>query len=658
MPSNTGQTNDPSGDHTLHPMLASQKSSKVPQEIWENIIKVGDLSGATLKALRLTTSFLKDFATPELFKVACVSVNKANIIAFEHILASPHLSRHIQTLVLDAATYESRITTKKYADRAAKYFKEVLGLKEPGYLSASNLREVLEDETSNTAFGQLFRAGFVSYYTRAEFQDTMFSEAQQVRQEPGRWHPTLDWINPTRQIMRPLFHDIFYSCPKLCRVELSTRWESTTNEPLRQFLAATLTPAELGTITAGVPLSPITQQAGVAQSLFSGPGPLARSLHPLSLPPCVVVTVRGRRLSSMMLQSLIRQMTVSKGRIQCLTLGHEDHYPEVLNLNPEVPHLRDTWTRSISPLELTLFPAKWSKPGVDALVLAFSSLRVLKVRLSHGAYNSRTIRHAFQSITGLEQLAFIIEDNGDIARYSSLHELLLKDRQGNGDCHFHDAHLVDIYDHRSTSIFQPVQSQDMLSFGDAHPANMLRLLNPVPWQNMVSLRLGKMKATRHDLATLLIMVSPTLRHLSLYHVCLGSCTCVVPLQQWQPAWRGFKSDTSDRYDFWSKAVIMINNVLTLQTCEITLHGEDSQALERALLMTFSSSNHDYVNEAMANDNLLGDYVIGAHRQTLKQWIYSEYVVPKMADGPSRGRKRKLVDVGDGAGGGSGSGTNV
>lgn len=237
----------------------------LPAEIWLLIID-DSLTNPELKQVRLVSTAFYDYATPHLFRHVYFSLNEPNMKALANIAASPHLRNHVKSLYIDPAVYYDRVveSAESYASKGEEYFSQLLGttpeVKEPR-LSATMLRKMLiaypEEQVARNLklpvdLVRQFRAGFRSYNDQSRYQGS-FGAARE-----RHWDAC--------------FVDALILFKNVTNVELHITWKDASASALKEYLYPSLHE---------------TNGTSNYRSCFRGPGPMARNMHPLHLPPQV-----------------------------------------------------------------------------------------------------------------------------------------------------------------------------------------------------------------------------------------------------------------------------------------------------------------------------------------------------------------------------------
>lgn len=263
----------------LFTMLTLPALSLFPREVWEIILKDDCLHRADLKKIRLVARTLSDIVTPTLFEQICFSANVETIYAFTQLLRCENLVQHVKTLVVYTTTYKHCETTEHYAELVRLHFLSTLELRRPAF-SKENLMKILDSRPHTTIPGypaienesaQIFRMGYKQYLSAAEFQDKY-----------------LEYL---------CYEDLVcvIACLKgLRRIILSPNWHLPGGH-LHRLSAVTWDPeikkeiehseSLLDLITRQSEFHPLEHRGWV----FTGPGPTARSMHPLHIPPTPTV---------------------------------------------------------------------------------------------------------------------------------------------------------------------------------------------------------------------------------------------------------------------------------------------------------------------------------------------------------------------------------
>jgi hypothetical protein len=308
------------------------------------------------------------------------------------------------------------------------------------------------------------------------------------------------------------------------------------------------------------------------------------------------------------------------------------------------------------------------------LKTAFSSLKKLELRIDtlrkDKPFNCRGISYFGFLPQGLQSMQNVVDismslpndrphPNGVI----DLFQVMLQrsySPHGPESCHVLETTDTDVSDTRNSTIWLPSNDLSNGTAGDdwttmptttRPPAALLRILNPNPWPRLVKLSLSRIRATKFDLASLFITVSNSLRSLQLYNVRIGKCGCADRPIGGALQWTELYDWQSQGKDHWYDTMIMMSNVLQLQSCRVVLIPEDLSLLLKQL-KNFAGFPDTLADRVTTRPALLGEYVVQARGDGLARWLVSKFdsegshaAEDKTVNSSVSGsRKRKAADM--------------
>jgi len=603
-----------------------------PPEIWTMILKHDFLQRVDLKNVRLVCRALREIVTPMLFEEVCFSASFDTVISFSHLLTSQDLVQHVKTLVVDTTTYKKCDTKEDYAKLASSHFRDTLYLSGPAF-ECSNLMEMLDERpyiripgyhwTEGAGFS--FHTGYIQYQAAAEFQ-ALYLE-------------------------HDCYSDLVHVIPQLKdlrRIKLSPDWHLPSSH-LQQLRKVAWHPAFeeeidnsesiLDLITRQVAWHPL----GIQGWVFTGPGPTARNMYPLHVPP--TRSFPPAKPAPFLIQTAMPPDLCYDASI----VGHLIQALSTCNTT-----LEQVSFSGLPIYSLARHATKYPFPSTNTMILSmdiFRSLKKLTLEMDHESSVDPADQSVFldthkifskftQAMSNVEVLSIGFsgwpETSCEVPH--DLFKLMLEDSSQHAShdrtiftCHRDELSTTDVNDTRNLSVWCPsseVPRYDLFKNPPANPqlalplhessSKLLRILPVSPWPRLINLTLNQIVATKFDLASMMIMVAPTLRALTLNQVTIRDCPCEFDERLHDDELVDVDEPSQLKSLQWYEVKIMLHNVLKLDACVIQGWYERVFVNEVSRRLEWTESEvTDVINSV---DNFLGRYVLESEGESPALWL--------------------------------------
>ena len=499
--------------------MDTSSTAILPAELINIIVQTGDFLREELKTLRRVNRAFVDAATPLLFGSIFFSPNRGNLDSWTKIAETQHLRKHVTFIYVDSTRWSPSLTLEHYAHLARHVFRETLDRncfcdEDGGKLilnllcNEASLLKVLRNETSGASeilsreCPAALREGIHMHKTLGLAQKRLFNEK-----------PDIVWTSLTNGLK---------SFQKAKKVTFVDKWPMCLDHSITKYVLGAMetngNDAEIESTVASSrsalstnPWSRQSREISWKPSTYNPypmPGSIARSLHPMHLPPLPAQYFHPSRFAQFF--------------YYFLRAAHEAHFhPEELMLPVDGP-VNDSWNSwsawsaweppllgkqgkgcAITLATFGYGPRPTAASAPQLFPSVFSELRALKLTIDPGTCSGSQVgRNGFRnlghvaslirSLRRIEDLAVFFDDGID--RYGDDLEAMI--------CLVDD--LFDIHATAGTDL------------GAINTSTMP--LDDNPWPHMQCLALGGMAASDISLMTLLPHCYSTLTGLTLWAI--------------------------------------------------------------------------------------------------------------------------------------------
>jgi hypothetical protein len=584
----------------------------LPPELWTRILLDSSFSGVDFKKFRLVNSVFKDIITPTLFRHAWYSVTETNIANLDNLLAAEELRRNIKTLYIDNAMFIPHLPAIEYRSLLAGYMHKVLHISSLDPTQDSEPIRILAHDPPLPE--EIIEEGFVAYDLHASFQKHFLRDA---------CHGGLQHLKHTLSKL-----------PKLQSIELRPEWVPSAPGALRDTLLYEVFKRAFGKDGTHSRL-PGSCKKQVPTSPFSQPGFTSRSWNPLHLPPGFIkdrfLGFNQQHENGTLADSLLPAICDSGVELDSLYL-------------PGLNYPLDNGSLSLEAfncdyVELPIVRVQ-SLSRVQGSENVLSSIRVLKLWLdSSYSYHlgplelakANWLNKALRRMSKVEDLSIVqVQERHAYDPLLEMFKLLLEKTPLSSKFSCHDNEKSPDDTDSNELIWQPLcdlRSLEVKSSTLFPSMQSIHPLNPNPWPKLVKLDLFHIAATKDDLASLMIILAPSLRRLQLNHLELGSCPCNRGQRVWfenQSDWWDYVGNHCWKHDGdrWYDAAVMLNKTLRLHSCYIILgmYNYDEFLDRLKAVHPNSQLSHDSIARDLNDKNLLGRYVLEAKGEGPALWL--------------------------------------
>lgn len=601
--------------------------SLFPAEVWEIILDSSCLQRADLKRIRLVARLLNDIVTARLFEQVCFSANGENLYALNQLLQSESLIRHVNTLLIDTTVYPYPESKQHYAQMAQHHFHSNLALTTPPF-HAQNLENILNGSAHEEIPGyswpqsaDIFCMGYRKYESAARFQENYISSDQCY---VDLVH-VLSSLSHLRTVaLLPQWH-----LPSCHLQQLST---TTLDSNFRTEIKNSPSLSEL--IASRSQFRPLEHRGWV----FTGPGPTARFMHPLHMPPVKdVLTVPAN--SKSITGHLIGALLACNTQLQQLSLS------PISIIDPQMISYISKNTKLLTGI---------FRPLKTLTLYVHHITRLQDWRLLFNIHES--FHNAIQSMKDIEVLSLRCPMGARTTSTNELFKLMLeschpyrKSKYAALTCHRDEVFTSNVNDPRNFAIWLPStevlghstheNTSPIAAVGKDSPNSspqLLRIMRSSPWPKLAKLNLHALSATKFDLASLMIMVAPSLRDLTLQSIELRNCPCDVMIRSYRRRRRERLYTTGEKHQ-WYDVAIMLNKVLNLEKCVIA--NWNASIFVQQVSHFLSRPGAEITPILYKTTNILGKYVLESKGESPALWLLNR----QSAKGPLP-RKRKASEI--------------